>query len=258
MTSFPKLEKPLLELAKLAGARTDYALYLAIFMLVVALAAVFTGNVVIFLIVVVFGAIIVVLVAALGVREQNLDRQRLVHNSTKSSVVPDTLRIEQSLSPDQRADIHSILQKVVLDTAKKLKLSTARVRANVFGLDEHNHLHIVDDFTYNMTGRPEELTIEMPVGEGSSGRAFQSGKPNIALLKDDWAENVLADDELAKVHPELRWIISMPVKDAQRAVWVLNVDGLDDGPTVDQLREVVQMLYRPAHLMFTQIADSIA
>jgi hypothetical protein len=74
---------------------------------------------------------------------------------------------------------------------------------------------------------PLELTVEIPVGRGCTGNAFQNKEPTIAVLEKDWGNYVLDEPEMKKVHKELVWIFSMPmVAESGNAIGVLNVDCL--------------------------------
>lgn len=108
--------------------------------------------------------------------------------------------------------------------------------------------------------RVEELTISMPVGYGSAGICFDTGKPNIAVFRENWGSAVIAAPELSKVHPDLRWIVSVPVLITTGAgakpFWVLNVDGLNERKTETQLQPVVPNLFKWSQLISLILASA--
>lgn len=157
----------------------------------------------------------------------------------------DTLSIVDRLSENQKRDILGALRGAVEDVADALRIRLEFVRANLFGEDNHDRMKMFREFTFNMN-REEELAISMPVGYGSTGRCFQSGKPNIAVFREDWGKDVIEDEELLKVHPDLRWIISVPILargDGVQPFWVLNVDGLNERRREDELRGALSRLF---------------
>lgn len=107
----------------------------------------------------------------------------------------------------------------------------AQVRINLFAPID-GALRIVPGATDNMLYAPEfELCIEPD--HGATGAAFVSGKMALVVKKGEfWSGNHLPGDELAKTHPNLKWVVSLPVRSALRGVvvGVINVDGLDNIP----------------------------
>jgi hypothetical protein len=115
--------------------------------------------------------------------------------------------------------------------AEELDIDADKVRTTVFGVGEDGRLYLLEALTWNMDHQPE-MTISMAAGQGSTGRCLATGAPNIAVRRTTgagWGADVLPASEMAKLHPDLSWIVSLPVvvggEDA-KPVWILNVDGL--------------------------------
>ncbi len=174
-----------------------------------------------------------------------------VKENAKALTLPVTVRsstldLANTLPDEIKNEIRRVLEYAVMDAAERLSLPQKLVRANIFGVDHHRIMRIPPGFTYNMN-RQEELTVAIPVGYGSTGISFAEESPHIAVFREDWGKSVIADHELKKVHPDLRWIISIPVlltaeNGEKKAVWTLNVDGLVEKRTEKQLERVVPNL----------------
>lgn len=135
-----------------------------------------------------------------------------------------------------------ILRKVVTElqafrqeAASILGHPPERVRANLFAPID-GALRILPGAVDNMTHAPEfDLRIEP--GHGASGNAFSTGSACMVVKRGAaWTGQHLPGDELAKIHPDLRWVLSLPVKSEARGmvVGVINVDGLDNVPAILQ------------------------
>jgi hypothetical protein len=133
-----------------------------------------------------------------------------------------------NLTDEQRRQVQIAVATAVADVAETLHMPAGKVRGNIFAPDGTGQLRILTEFAYHISD-PTEMTISMPIGYGSTGRAFQSREPNIAILKRNWGHDILADAEMRKLHPSLSWIISVPIFGGSGhpdPVWILNVDGL--------------------------------
>jgi hypothetical protein len=165
--------------------------------------------------------------------------------SIKYNMTGNTLKLANQLAPVQKAQIRDSLRLAVYDAAEALEIDAKLLRSNLFGKDEQNNMRMILDFTFNMNWR-EEYTISMPVGYGSTGRCFTNGEPNIAILREDWGKDSIEDEQLKKIHPDLRWIISMPVyigDDKSHPFWVMNVDGLKVGLNESRLDVSLKQLF---------------
>jgi hypothetical protein len=149
-----------------------------------------------------------------------------------------TIALSDELANDQRDAVCQIVQSAVADVADVLGTDKKRLRGNVFGCDGKGGLRIMPEYSHNMN-TVEERSIAMPIGQGSNGHAWQTGRPNIAIRQGDWDDtNALPANMAKRVHPDLTWVISAPVYSPEQQpppTWVLNVDGLRDTRTKDEL-----------------------
>lgn len=129
------------------------------------------------------------------------------------------------------------------------------VRCNIFTLREDHKLRIAGDFHINMKGGTpdnQELTIAIPNGYLSSGRAYKYSRPILSVKDKDgnwpYANDLSRCDtelptEVSKAHPALVWVASMPipyqVKPFELVSGVLNVDGLEGQPTTKELQALL-------------------
>ena len=157
-----------------------------------------------------------------------------------------TLELALWLSARQRGDLLRALEGATEDVAEWLDLPREFVRANLFGRGNDGRLGIVPGMTCNMM-EARELTVWMPVGEGCSGRCFQTGQPMLARwdAPAKFGEHDLRDlDQRAKVHPSLRWIISLPIapEASVEPIWSFNVDGIHETRPKDDLQRTLSRL----------------
>jgi pimeloyl-ACP methyl ester carboxylesterase len=127
------------------------------------------------------------------------------------------------------------LQALRQEAAIILGESAARVRVNLFAPMD-GALRIVPGATDNMKYAPE-FDLKIEVNHGATGTAFSTASPCIVIKRGEtWTGNTLPGDELEKINPALRWVISLPVKSEARSsvVGVVNVDGLDNVPDILQ------------------------
>lgn len=131
--------------------------------------------------------------------------------------------------------------------ASVLEVSVDQIRINLFA-PRDGALRIVPGAFDNMTYAPEfELQIEP--GHGCTGMAFSECKPCIVVKNGaTWSGSHLPGDELDKVHPSLKWVLSFPVTSESRGivVGVINIDGLTNMPRA--LRAVTSDASRSAIL----------
>jgi hypothetical protein len=144
---------------------------------------------------------------------------------------------------------------------KKPDLQENQVRANIFfpeyesaGKSKHAFvLKIKPGLHINMT--EPELGITLAPGQGLTGHVFQTGEPRVAqrqpTVETGWDERYQITPELAAIiHPELKWIVSMPLKGADgKPIAVMNIDGLTHQFNVDDLYECSRKLTQSAIIM---------
>lgn len=125
------------------------------------------------------------------------------------------------------------LQRLRQDAANYLGQDVKEIRVNFFA-PLGGALKMIPELTENMNWVPE-YDIEIQPKDGATGQVFQTGDAHIVVRRDNdqWSGNTLPTGELAKVHPDLCWIISMPVICGSRGVvGVINIDGLNRIPPV--------------------------
>ncbi len=123
------------------------------------------------------------------------------------------------------------LDALRLVAAKVLRAPADVIRINYFSLDR-GVLKMVPGAFDNMTYAPE-FELEIDLGQGSTGKAFTSGKPFFVIKNEAaWSGDQLPSSELHKLHPDLSWILSFPVKCPKRqiVVGVINYDRLGGVP----------------------------
>lgn len=174
--------------------------------------------------------------------------------------IPTTLAIDPHKARARTKQIMGAL----LERARNL-LGLERVRCNIFTLHEDRKLKIAGDFHMNMKGgtpNDQELTIAIPNGCLSSGRAYKYSRPILSLKGENgswpYAYDLNYHDpelqtEVSKAHPDLVWIVSMPipyqVKPFELVSGVLNVDGLEGKPTTKELQALLADLSTAAALI---------
>lgn len=196
---------------------------------------------------VIFGLFAALFIFRLQVRRQKEKIRTLGGSGLDMLDIDNTMNLVNRLNDSEKQDIRVILSKAAQDVAEALNLDRNLVRSNLFAT-ENNRMRIIRELTYNMN-RKEELTISMPVGIGSTGRCFKSGKSNIAIFRNrkGWGKNTIEDQELRKVHPDLKWIISVPIfvgGEEVRPILVLNVDGLEKRRSKGELENASKRLFR--------------
>jgi hypothetical protein len=136
-------------------------------------------------------------------------------------------------------------RRLVFDTLrqKQRALEDGQVRANIFFPEYRSGgsylLKIRPGLHIQMSGA--ELGITLKAGQGLTGKVFQTGEPRVAQRvmtePTGWELVYRITPDLAEIiHPELRWIVSMPLKGAgNRPIGVMNIDGLTHQFDVDDL-----------------------
>lgn len=179
----------------------------------------------------------------------SLGRQGATHTSD----------LVEYLTTTESSDVKALLGQIALDVAEVLRLPVEHVRSNIFARLPNGKLGIIPSFTHNMGDPPEELRLEIPVGSGSTGRCFAFIRPNIATFDAGWEENVLNRPGMAKIHPQLRWIISTPITSGNppQCIWVLNVDGIVDSKAKEELQPIMSELVNVGQMLSVVVAHAI-
>lgn len=153
-------------------------------------------------------------------------------------------RVIHTPSEKVKETLLELLSKVAKDVAEKRHLPESRVRAAIF-YKAGEFLRIMPGVAWNMND-PAELQIEIGIGQGSAGRAFQTGQSSLAIYHRARSDSSIQDPEQrSRVDPDLKWIISIPILgSAKEVIGVLNVDGLKTELTREQLEASVGALIR--------------
>jgi hypothetical protein len=167
-----------------------------------------------------------------------------------------TADLAKRLTEHERSDTRELLKIATETVAQKLSVSPTHVRANLFGRLRNGRLGILPGLCYNMDKEPE-LALEIDLGRGSTGLCFSCVEPHLATFDDGWAADALNDEGMTKIHPDLRWIASIPVTTGKppQAVWVLNVDGIVEAQSKEQLRDVPLDLVNYGQALAVLVAD---
>jgi hypothetical protein len=137
------------------------------------------------------------------------------------------------------------LRGICRSAERILNVEQKYLRSNVFRKSNDGLLRIVPGWHYNMDDRPAELGIAIPEGSGSTGSSYRQRAPVIARAKGGWGTHTLSSAEMAKIHPELQWIVSVPIPKPNgggEILGILNADGLHEDLKVDQLRPLQEEL----------------
>ncbi len=132
---------------------------------------------------------------------------------------------------------------------KHTDIQEHQVRVNVFlakyeeaGKGVVCMLRMPDYLRLGMTGHTDEEIAFRP-GEGATGRAFVEHESEVAVFDKDrqqWDDRyTLSEYQKRKIHKDLRWIISYPLKNEDgEAMAVLNVDCLGCVVAEDELHHL--------------------
>lgn len=176
------------------------------------------------------GFVVVLLLAGSWVlKEYREDEAATVRQLGELTVEFNVFDLANDLDAEERKQLLEVLRRVRSEAADHLNVSVANVRSNIFGLSSYGDLRIIPGFDDNLS-KPEERTIALLPGMGNTGIAFQAKRPSIAILKENWGLAAVSGSELLKLDPRLRWIVSVPVLNADDVppICVLNVDGFDE------------------------------
>ena len=186
------------------------------------------------LLVIISGAALIIIMAAvyLGVSAARLRR-------FSASSLQQASRVTDVSSANTREILRDLLSRAARDVAGEQHLEESVVRAALFR-QYGEVLRIVPGLTWHMNN-DEELQIEIGPGEGSAGKAFITGQPNIAIYHQVRSDTSISDvNQRSRVDPNLKWIISTPILGQKKEILgVLNVDGLMIERTAEQLESCV-------------------
>jgi len=144
---------------------------------------------------------------------------------------------------DVQHQLRELLEAAAEEVASQQQLEQSQVRAALL-LPEGESLRMIHSLTWHIDD-PAELEIRIGLGQGSSGRAFQTGQPNVTIYHSPQADSSLPEQERRRVDANLKWIISTPVLGSsnEAVVAVLNVDGLAERTGEELLRSAGSLAY---------------
>lgn len=191
-------------------------------------------------------AIIYTIIVLIPLAIRNRNDRRIEQNPLPAT--DSTVQLETLLSDAQHDTVCAAVKAAAESSAAKLGLRQEIVRGNIFGRTDDNVLRIMPGFSHNMNN-PTETTVRMRVGEGSTGRSWASRLPNIALRPTaSDGPDALDVEQTRRVEPSLRWVVSVPVFASDgpggEPTWILNVDGLQEEKTLEELETLVGSLLR--------------
>jgi len=188
-----------------------------------------------------------------------------------------------ALKESELDEVKHLLQDVRRDALDAIRNSLkckvdddGLVRANIFVPDVTAlssgrlcELYIPDGFSLGMDGASDQPRREREIrfwpNQGLTGVVFVSQRADAACSDlttggRQWdARYRLTDDQKAAIHPDLRWIASLPLKVGDgteaRAVAVLNVDGIGFDLTRLQLSALIGELVGPAGALAGKFRD---
>ena len=156
-----------------------------------------------------------------------------------------------------------IMNVLIERTRQVLQLN--HVRSNIFTLNEDNILRIFSDFCLNMEAPLvgiDEKNIGIPNGCLSTGWSFKYYLPVLSEKKNgEWPYQEAENDEIKeklknetmKAHPDLNWIVSMPipyqVEPVKLVCAVLNIDGLQEIKNDNALKKLLPDISTAAALI---------
>lgn len=156
------------------------------------------------------------------------------------------------------------LKGICNDVGGNLSIPEADLRSNVFMPTKKNTLRITPGLHHNMDV-PGELRLEIVpgdgMGHGTTGNAFHHGAAVIARAADGWDRYGLDEQQTRLLHPDVKWVVSMPIPKPDgggQLYGVLCVDCLRTDKTVDALRPLPNALLNWVGLFSDEIEESQA
>jgi hypothetical protein len=147
----------------------------------------------------------------------------------------DTAGIQMLLSRRECILVYKAVEEAVETAAETLRINREKVRGTIHARIADNTCMLADFCVGQFF--PIEHTVTMRVGEGAAGTALQGGGKKGGLVYYPRAIRPsslkLRGKEEGKLHPGLTWIVSAPIPitledGTSLIVWTLNIDGVDD------------------------------
>lgn len=147
-------------------------------------------------------------------------------------------------------DLVEEIRCICLNRLKKMyskrKIEDDSIRANVFLPDYRTSnpqgyafkLYMPSQLRRQMNYPPEH-GIRFYPGEGATGIVFDEGQQKIILHKDF----LLSERHKSQIHPELKWIISTPLKGTKGTTQaVLNIDGIRRDLNRESIKQLANLI----------------
>jgi hypothetical protein len=171
---------------------------------------------------------------------------------------------------DELATLLEQIRGVAFEHLKKLQpeLEDRKIRANVFLPNYRDAqqglpcvLFMPTELRIHMN-YPPEWRLRLAPGQGLTGVVYSSGDQGIAKrlaqAEGEWDEIYqLSDAQKASLHRDLKWIISMPLKDPanENTLGVLNIDGLVHDFEYDTLSRVMTSLVQNTYAFAVRLSQ---
>ena len=188
------------------------------------------------------GAFLLFAVVLIFNRYNDLTAKDIQTKEHKNIDIPDLVRVHMLKTlEDTRKHAFNFLR------VNYQGLSDYQIRANIFfpvyepATDPSNYVLKIYPGLHIRMENPPEIGITLQPGQGATGQTFNTCQGRVTHRLEegdgDWESVFEIDDELAKIiHPDLKWIISLPLKGRDdKPIGVVNIDGLQDQFSVDKL-----------------------
>ncbi|MEW6542342.1 MAG: hypothetical protein AB1411_01900 [Nitrospirota bacterium] len=134
--------------------------------------------------------------------------------------------VEERLREEDRERVIRTMKRMIDLVAERLKVERGKLFANVYLMDYDTRLHLIGKLAWNLGPIPD--TLQIPLGYGSTGVAFQTRQPKVTIRKgkEVKAERavILEPDQAKKVPASVTWAISLPLfESAQNPRTILGI-----------------------------------
>lgn len=140
----------------------------------------------------------------------------------------------------KRGIVRPVLRNMALDCDEFLGMKRGQVRASIFFPDADRALRMSRQLSYNCR-RFQEFRLRIKPGQGATGESFVAGRPLLTRFVRRHDPHDTLGDQKRYVHPDLRWIISVPIPTDDPAM-VVSIDGLMPDGAVPSERDLKQAL----------------
>lgn len=139
------------------------------------------------------------------------------------------------LSGQDQKRVRELLQVMIATAAGHLGIGRNKLRANFFVCRTRDGSTFPEGCTRTCHRRRPRFVLER--GTGCTGKAYELLRQIVAIREGgDWGDHEVPAGTASLLDPDLRWIVSTPVRDPDThggILGVLNLDGLDIVATSD-------------------------